>query len=115
MSVTIEPEGSRPGFEATCSDPSADCHYICAEGCESWGEILRNEDGRVMHHLPVYAYDRADDGSPHRMEYVEECNYVGFLNNSDCVDEEMTGKPFTFVIPAEFTFEGDYVTWAAKP
>lgn len=108
MQVTIEPGCWTPTFRATCSDPAADCHYVCAEGCESWGPIVRNEAGAVMGH-------EADGGSgTHRMEHVEECNYVGFLDASDYVDELMEGEPIVFTVPAEFIFDGcDEVTWKA--
>lgn len=109
MQITLEPNGWH-AFRATCSDPAADCHYICAEGCESWGPIVRNEAGAVMGHVT----DDNAVGPLHHMEYVEECNYVGFLNGSDCVDELMEGEPIVFTVPAEFIFDGcDEVTWKA--
>jgi len=109
MEVTIEPNGWRPSFVATCSDTAADCHYVCAEGCESWGEIVRNEDGRVMGH----SWDDRDVEALHHMDYAEECNYIAWFDNADDVTEDMAGKPFTFTIPAEFTYDIDTVTWEA--
>lgn len=111
MEITFKPNGWRPDFLATCSDPAADCHYVCAEGCESWGEVVRNEDGNVLHHLSQYGGDY--DDLRHHMTHVEECNYIGFLDVLDDVTESMTGDPFTFSIPAIFTYDDEAVTWEA--
>ena len=109
MTVTFEPKGYGPTFRATCSDSAADCHYICAEECETWGEIVRNEDGAVMGHV----VDDTDEPL-HLMKHYGECNYVTFLDNDYEVAESMEGGPVTFTIPAEFIFDGcDEVTWKA--
>lgn len=109
MEVTFKPNGWRPDFRATCSDPAADCHYICAEGCESWGEIVRNEDGAVMGH----PWDDNNLTALHHMRHVEECNYIGFFDNADDVTEDMAGDPITLTIPAIFTYNYEAVTWEA--
>lgn len=110
MTIEIEPQGFRATFRASCSAPAANCHYVCAEGCETWGPIIRNEAGAVMGH----AEEGAGVGEPlHRMTHVDECNYVGFLENSDDLTEDMEGEPVRFTVPAEFIFHGDYVTWKA--
>lgn len=92
---------------AKCSDQSADCHYACAEGCGTWGPILRNEAGAVIGH-------RTDDPHvTHRMRHVEDCLLIPWLNAFDGVLEGFKGEPIKLTIPAKLTFEDEDtgVTW----
>lgn len=104
--VTVEPDFGVT-YRAICSDLAADCHYICADGCESWGEVVRNEAGAVLWHTDCYGQD-----VKHHMSHHEECNYVSFLQEEYDLADVMKGAPFSLTIPATFAFDGsDSVTW----
>jgi hypothetical protein len=107
--VTPRPECHAP--------PTADCRIEWVCGCETWGTIDRDEDGRPFH-LTSHVWNNGfqEKQEKHYGKPGAECNVVVWMENDDelieaCVDDRFTiGR--TSIEPV---FTGDYYEWKPLP
>lgn len=99
--------------KAVClAAPDADCHLTSVTcECERWGEIRRDEDGTIWHHIEDYG----DPYEPvwHEVRLMDDCNVCLFINESDIVNElAVKGTRFTIgEVPIEPVWLNDGCDW----